>query len=91
MLALVLEQYSDMCLRRPNPSFHRTLRDEAAQRPVNSNVRRQNGSQPLVRNLCVIPTLLRYQEFRKRLDLPQPVDLGPKPCQLFAVKHSVIS
>ena len=23
----------------PNPSFHRTLRDEAAQRPVNSNVK----------------------------------------------------
>ena len=22
----------------PNPSFHRTLRDEAAQRPVNSDV-----------------------------------------------------
>lgn len=22
----------------PNPSFHRTLRDKAAQRPVNSNV-----------------------------------------------------
>jgi hypothetical protein len=33
MLVLVLEQYLDTLLRKPNPSFQGTLRDEAAQRP----------------------------------------------------------
>ena len=35
----------------PNPSFHRTLRDEAAQRPVDSDVRPHMNSRITLRKI----------------------------------------